>query len=137
MTNHRIITIGRADDNDIILDEVSISRYHLRLFVDGELNVFVTDLKSTNGTYVNGKKITGTLKLQKNDILKAGFSRKPIRWMSYVSGELPSRISQGVIVNKTEVKLKEAWLLKGVLLAFVYLIALAVVILIIIKITKK
>lgn len=93
MTNVRIITIGRAEDNDYKLSHNSVSRYHLKIFVDEEKNVFVTDLDSTNGTYVNGNRITGTIILQRDDILKAGFD-KPIRWMRLIEGELPSRLSQ-------------------------------------------
>jgi hypothetical protein len=89
MTNGRFITIGRAEDNDIKLSHTSVSRYHIKIFVDAEKNVFVTDLDSTNGTYVNGNRITGTVLLQREDILKVGFD-KPIRWMRLIEGELPS-----------------------------------------------
>jgi pSer/pThr/pTyr-binding forkhead associated (FHA) protein len=93
MNDFKIITIGRAEDNDYKLSHNSVSRYHLKIFVDAEKNVFVTDLDSTNGTYVNGNRITGTILLQREDILKAGFD-KPIRWMRLIEGELPSRLSQ-------------------------------------------
>jgi pSer/pThr/pTyr-binding forkhead associated (FHA) protein len=102
MTDFRIITIGRAEDNDIKLSHNSVSRYHLKIFVDSDKNVFVTDLDSTNGTYVNGNRITGTKMLEREDILKAGFD-KPIRWMRLIEGELPSRLSQeseGSILNQ-------------------------------------
>lgn len=50
-------TIGRATDADIEINDARISRHHVRLNVDGE-KVTVEDLGSTNGTFVNGAKIS-------------------------------------------------------------------------------
>ena len=50
------ITIGRIQGNDIVLAKGNVSKHHTRIVVkDGK--VIIVDLKSTNGTYVNGKKI--------------------------------------------------------------------------------
>jgi len=50
------ITIGKLHGNDFYIDDNSISRKHCKLIRDG--NTFrIIDLNSTNGTYVNGKKI--------------------------------------------------------------------------------
>src|SRR2546423_8976106 len=50
------ITVGRTDDNDVCLPRGSVSKKHIRIAVeDGK--VFVLDLKSTNGTFVNGRKL--------------------------------------------------------------------------------
>jgi pilus assembly protein CpaF len=52
------ITIGRVDENDICLPKGNISKKHTKIVVkDGK--IIVLDLKSTNGTYVNGKKLAG------------------------------------------------------------------------------
>jgi len=52
------ITIGRVDENDICLPKGNISKKHTRIVVkDGK--IIVLDLKSTNGTYVNGRKVAG------------------------------------------------------------------------------
>ncbi len=49
---HRTVTvIGRDDENDLVLDLTSISRRHARIEFDGK-NYSVTDLHSTNGTYL-------------------------------------------------------------------------------------
>jgi pSer/pThr/pTyr-binding forkhead associated (FHA) protein len=45
---------GRAFDNDIRIDDKTVSRKHLKI-VNRSGKVFVTDLKSRNGTYFNGK----------------------------------------------------------------------------------
>jgi ABC transport system ATP-binding/permease protein len=53
---HRIITIGRAPDNDIVLDFPQVSSYHVK-FVKDEDGYTLEDLESSNGTYVNGQRI--------------------------------------------------------------------------------
>jgi hypothetical protein len=50
------VTIGRAPDNDICIDNLAVSNYHARVFSDsGRLQV--EDLKSLNGTFLNGTKV--------------------------------------------------------------------------------
>jgi pSer/pThr/pTyr-binding forkhead associated (FHA) protein len=54
-------TIGRAARADFILDVALVSRVHCRLTADTD-GLEVVDLSSTNGTFVNGKRVrTGTL----------------------------------------------------------------------------
>lgn len=70
----RVISVGRDRDNDIVLDSDSVSRRHCRVeHRDG--HVFVLDLDSTNGTFVNddGEPVT-EMQLRKGDHLKVGDS---------------------------------------------------------------
>ena len=48
-------TAGRAAESDIFLEDVTVSRHHAVFAIDGE-GLTVTDLGSTNGTYVNGRR---------------------------------------------------------------------------------
>lgn len=50
---------GRAQDSDIFLGDVTVSRNHARFVVD-EHGLRVEDLGSTNGTYVNGERSDAT-----------------------------------------------------------------------------
>ena len=50
------MTIGRARDNDLVLDDGKVSRHHARLMPRHRTLVF-TDLDSTNGSWVNGTRI--------------------------------------------------------------------------------
>lgn len=50
------VTVGRAPDSSLLLDEAGISRAHARL-LPGEEGVQVEDLGSTNGTFINGKRV--------------------------------------------------------------------------------
>ena len=56
------ISIGRTDSARIVLEDVGLSRVNTTFFRDGE-DVLVVDENSTNGTFVNGKKISGSPKL--------------------------------------------------------------------------
>ena len=50
------VTIGRNKDNDIQIDDPSVSAYHAKL-VSFFKPAYVQDLRSTNGTYVNGSRV--------------------------------------------------------------------------------
>lgn len=65
------ITIGRADDNDIVIDDNMVSRHHARLEMRGN-TCTLTDLGSANGTWVNGRRISEPAPLQINDSIRFG-----------------------------------------------------------------
>lgn len=64
-------TIGRAVECDLVVTSKSVSREHTRIRRDGR-RWFVDDLGSTNGTYLNGERVIGTLALLDGDSLKVG-----------------------------------------------------------------
>jgi len=66
-------TIGRDETCDISLPSEAISRFHARLELDSEKNVTLKDLKSTNGTFVNGYSIREHL-LRDGDRIRIGGS---------------------------------------------------------------
>ena len=66
------LSIGRLDDNDIIIDDDTfISSHHARIEVRPE-GVWVVDLKSTNGSFVNGQRLTGERSVRKGDRIQVG-----------------------------------------------------------------
>ncbi|HEX8843098.1 MAG TPA: FHA domain-containing protein [Pyrinomonadaceae bacterium] len=65
------LNIGRAPDNDIRLDGLQISNHHARISTAGGA-VFIEDVGSTNGIYVNGARITGRRPVQARDIVQVG-----------------------------------------------------------------
>src|SRR4051794_20469143 len=65
------VTIGRVQGNDIILPKGNVSKRHSRIvFKDGKF--IIVDLKSTNGTYVNGRKITSPIVIKGSDKVYIG-----------------------------------------------------------------
>ena len=64
------LTIGRDKDNDVTLDGLQISKRHARL-VRSNGAIVVEDLKSTNGVYINGKRVSGQA-IGPNDAVQLG-----------------------------------------------------------------
>ncbi|PZR17487.1 MAG: pilus assembly protein TadA [Archangium gephyra] len=65
------VTIGRLAGNDIVLNKGNVSKYHTKIVLkDGKY--IVVDLKSTNGTFVNGKKLAGPLVVRPSDKIYVG-----------------------------------------------------------------
>ncbi|MBX3065043.1 MAG: FHA domain-containing protein, partial [Anaerolineae bacterium] len=52
-----VVAIGRSSGNDVVLDTTSVSRYHISLNHQND-QVFLQDLDSANGTYVDGERAT-------------------------------------------------------------------------------
>ncbi|MFD5158619.1 FHA domain-containing protein [Streptomyces hawaiiensis] len=69
----RTVRIGRATDNDLVIDDLIVSRRHaeLRALADGTYEI--TDLGSHNGTYLNGSPVT-TAPVGQGDIVGIGHS---------------------------------------------------------------
>ena len=66
-------TIGRLADNTIVIDSPAVSSHHASVFDDGGL-LAVEDLQSTNGTFVNGARVSRRI-LKHGDVLQVGQHR--------------------------------------------------------------
>jgi pSer/pThr/pTyr-binding forkhead associated (FHA) protein len=64
------LTIGRAPDNAVIIDNPAVSGHHARVFSESGA-VILEDLNSTNGTFVNGQHMTRRV-LRGGDVLQVG-----------------------------------------------------------------
>ncbi len=65
-----VVNIGRSKDNDIVLENLSVSRNHARVRLEGERWILL-DLESANGTFLNGVRIKKT-DLQDGDVVEIG-----------------------------------------------------------------
>lgn len=65
------LTFGRAEDNDVVVDDVPVSRYHCRLVREGE-HLFLEDLGSTNGTYANRGRVESRFRVSEGDVMTIG-----------------------------------------------------------------
>ena len=54
----RRLNVGRASDNDLTLNDASVSKIHGALLMTAEGTLLVADTGSTNGTYLNGRRIS-------------------------------------------------------------------------------
>ncbi|HEV2066442.1 MAG TPA: FHA domain-containing protein [Thermomicrobiales bacterium] len=64
-------TVGRRDDNTIVIDDAFVSGTHAQLTYDHGA-WWLQDLSSTNGTAVNGQRVTSRVQLRRNDIVQFG-----------------------------------------------------------------
>ena len=65
------LTIGRVRPCDLVIEGHAISRSHCRVQLEGD-DVVLTDLNSTNGTFVDGRRIAGAVPLQHGSVLQIG-----------------------------------------------------------------
>ncbi len=69
--NQGVVTLGRDITNDIVINDPEVSRHHCRL-TQGGGGYTLEDLGSTNGTFVNGQRLTGARPLQPGDMVGLG-----------------------------------------------------------------
>ena len=67
----RVVLIGRGHDCQLVLDDDYVSTRHARVVV-GDAGLYVEDLGSTNGTYVNGQRITAPTSVTPADSIRIG-----------------------------------------------------------------
>ena len=65
------ITIGRAPGCAVLVEDTYVSQLHARVF-RRDTQVLLEDLGSTNGTFCNGKKVSGPMALKKGDKIQVG-----------------------------------------------------------------
>lgn len=66
-----LIQIGRDPGNDVVIPSPNVSRFHTQIEKVGQ-RYRVEDLRSSNGTYVNGNRIEGSVWLKPNDSIRIG-----------------------------------------------------------------
>ena len=64
-------TVGRVEDNTFPIPEASVSSHHCEVLLRGG-DVIINDLNSTNGTFINGRQITGEAPIKPGQILRLG-----------------------------------------------------------------
>jgi len=67
------IRLGRVADNDIVLPDPNVSRVHARVWRRGDA-YYVTDMSSTNGTWVNEERVSEA-QLEEDDVIRLGSTR--------------------------------------------------------------
>jgi hypothetical protein len=66
-----VLTVGREAGNQIVINDAEVSRKHSQFVFQGGKYV-LTDLGSTNGTFVNGQRLTGQHVLQSGEVISLG-----------------------------------------------------------------
>lgn len=75
---HDVVVLGRSDKADVLLEDPYASEFHLRLVAEGS-GMVLHDLGSTNGTYVNGRRVSGSVGLSRGDAIQVGKTVMEVR----------------------------------------------------------
>lgn len=77
----KVVTIGRSSKNDVRIDDSLVSRHHLQIVQEDSGGYKLVDFGSKNGTYINGKKVHGEVRLSSSDVVRIGNTTLP--WRTY------------------------------------------------------
>jgi hypothetical protein len=84
VTVDKLMTIGRSQNNDLVLHATFASRRHAWIWRQGD-QLIIEDLSSMHGTFINSQRITTPRFLNYNDVISIGEAR-----LTYVTGREPS-----------------------------------------------
>lgn len=73
------LDIGRSEENDVVLKDEGVSRFHARLLYDNG-SLWLQDAGSRNGVFVNGVRVTGHQALRVGDEIKIADCAFTLRW---------------------------------------------------------
>lgn len=73
-----VTVLGRSAESDVVLDDPYASEFHMRL-VAQDNGITLHDLGSTNGTYVNGRRVTAPTQLRRGDTIQVGKTVMEVR----------------------------------------------------------
>jgi len=111
------ITIGRGGDCDILLDHISVSKFHATI-VKRNNDFYLVDNNSTNGVTVNGREVTGRVRLNEKDFIlitnsKIIFTREKISYYCFKRGisveafKIVKKVGKGkTICNEVDINIQ-------------------------------
>ncbi len=94
----RTLTIGRSNSNDVVIKDTFVSGSHCSITMDDKGVFYLQDLGSSNGTFVNGKRVQQAW-LRSNDIVKLGETVIP--WQEYFQAPNDSHLNGNIIRKVT------------------------------------
>ena len=74
-------SVGRLPDNDVVIDDATVSRRHCAIVVHSDLTIEIHDVASKNGTLVNGRRLQGPTRLRDGD--EIGLSDRRLRFLMF------------------------------------------------------
>ena len=75
------IALGRHPGNDVVIDDSAVSSQHARISLQANVDfpefreIYIEDLGSTNGTFVNEIKVTGKQRLHDQDVVRLAWNQ--------------------------------------------------------------
>lgn len=99
------LSVGRTGGNDLIVDDISVSKIHASLVADAEYHLSVADTGSTNGTFINGERIAygKAIRLVEGDKVKFGVVEVVFEHVPRPPGVEPENSTEEPAVETVEV----------------------------------
>src|SRR5690349_21738161 len=101
-------SIGRSESNQIVLAESKVSRRHAIIHAQGENEFWLVDLGSSNGTYLNDRRVSQPTRLQSRDRISIGDALLVFRQHGTDTAPPTQTISDRTVC---EIKTQNCWLL--------------------------
>lgn len=100
-------TVGRNNDNEVVLDDPGVSRYHARIEWRGPA-CLLQDLASTNGTWVNDARVESPTRIHDGDVLRLGavslvFTIEGVRTLALAPDGQRRTLPDGLSAREAEV----------------------------------
>lgn len=70
-SNDYELSIGRHSENDIVVDDTTVSRFHAKLIIKNK-TCYIENISGRNGVFINGVRITSIRKLDELDVVRLG-----------------------------------------------------------------
>ena len=124
-----LLKIGKSPENDVVINNSFVSDTHLELYLDESETVFLTDLKSENGTFVNGKRLKGYIKLCPEDEVFIG-NGYFLNWEKILK-DMQNNKKKNLDIKKKDSKksvVKKGFLLRNLDLFIIYTLIILLVI---------
>ncbi len=93
------LTIGRLEENDVVVENLAVSGYHARIDAMGD-GFLLTDLKSKNGTFVNGERVVSH-PLKDGEVITIGKHSLEFDYVAVEAKpeEAPSKLDQTMVLD--------------------------------------
>jgi adenylate cyclase len=102
-------SIGRAPDNSIPVADSEVSRRHAIIQAQGEREFWLVDLGSANGTYVNGRRISQSVRLHNGDIIRVASNE--LEFSSEILSAMHPVGQQAMASTMIHIRQAQCWLM--------------------------
>lgn len=90
----RTISIGRSSQNDFVVSGDTVSRHHALIKITDDGKVFIKDLNSTSGTFVNNQRITQEVQLVSGSVLR--IANTTLDWTKVIQTNNKTMVNQNI-----------------------------------------
>ncbi|WP_395748049.1 FHA domain-containing protein [Prosthecobacter sp.] len=102
-------SIGRSPDNTLPIADKEVSRRHAIIQAQGEREFWLVDLGSANGTYVNGRRISQSVRLHNGDIIRVASNE--LEFATEILSALHPAGQQAMASTMIQIRQAQCWLM--------------------------